>query len=196
MEITKIFRFEGSHVVRNCTSNRCAHSVHGHSYIVEVALSGVKLDHAGMLMDFGLFKGPIKEFIDSFDHCHVMCKYDESEYIDFFKKHNDRWILIPFNPSAEMLSILFHYYIQDIINHIKFENGEGDIVVSHVKVHETATGSATSSPDDVMRYWKPEYQVEFSDGIKNDWGYSMRDYQSKKDIYAPYPNKQITIPEF
>ena len=197
MEITKIFTFEGSHVVRNCTSHRCSHSVHGHSYKVELTLTGMKLDHAGMLMDFGLLKGPIKQFIDAFDHCHVMCAYDNAEYKDFFKEHNDRWIEIPFNPSAECLAILFHYYIQYIIDNTEFANGEGDIIVKSVKVHETATGSATSSPEDVMRYWKPNYACKFSHGVLSDWDVPLFNM-----ISGPYkeenkmPEQQIMIPGF
>lgn len=197
MEITKIFTFEGSHVVRNCTSHRCSHSVHGHSYKVELTLQGVFLDHAGMLLDFGLLKGPIKQFIDSFDHCHVICAYDTEEYRDFFKKHNDRWIEVPFNPSAEMLAIMIHHYVQRIINGTNYANGEGDIIVSHVTVHETATGRATSSPDDVMRYWNPDYKCKFSEGVMRDWDmilFNMMSgyYEDNKKM----PQQQIDIPGF
>lgn len=197
MEITKIFTFEGSHVVRNCTSHRCSHSVHGHSYKVELTLQGVELDHAGMLVDFGLLKGPIKQFIDSFDHCHVICSYDNEEYKQFFKKHNDRWIEVPFNPSAEMLAIMIHHYVQKILNCTRFNNGEGDIVVSHVKVHETATGSATSSGDDVMRYWNPEWKCKFSEGVMSDWDMSLFNMMSGFYVVDnDTPEQQILIPGF
>ena len=197
MEITKIFNFEGSHVVRNCTSHRGSHSVHGHSYKVELTLSGVQLDHAGMLVDFGLLKGPIKQFIDAFDHCHVMCQHDDEEYREFFKKHNDRWIEIPFNPSAECLAILFHYCIQYIINSTKFANGEGDIVVKSVTVHETATGRATSSPEDVMRYWKPDYTCKFSHGVLADWDVPLFNmFSGQYTLVNQQPKQQIQIPGF
>lgn len=197
MEITKIFTFEGSHVVRNCTSHRCSHSVHGHSYKVELTLQGMELDNAGMVVDFGLLKGPIKQFIDSFDHCHVMCEHDDADYLKFFKEHNDRWIEIPFNPSAECLAILFHHYIQYIINLTQFANHEGNIVVSHVTVHETATGRATSSPADVMNYWRPEYKCKFSNGVMSDWDMVLFNmingtYYDKKKA----PEQQIHIPGF
>lgn len=197
MEITKIFTFEGSHVVRNCTSHRCSHSVHGHSYKVEVTLSGLKLDHAGMLVDFGLLKGPIKQFIDSFDHCHVMCIHDDSQYREFFRAHNDRWIEIPFNPSAECLAILFHHYIQYIIHNTRFANGEGDIIVKNVTVHETATGRATSSPEDVMRYWRADYKCNFSNGVMADWDVPLFNMMSGTYIDAKRaPKQQIIIPGF
>ena len=54
MIIRKLFKFEGSHIVRNCTSDRCSHSLHGHSYKVELFLTADHLDNAGMVVDFGL----------------------------------------------------------------------------------------------------------------------------------------------
>ena len=68
MLIRKLFKFENAHVVRNCTSDRCKRSIHGHSYKVELLLKASKLDHGQMVYDFGLLKGIIKDLFDSFDH--------------------------------------------------------------------------------------------------------------------------------
>jgi hypothetical protein len=72
-----------------------------------------------------------------------------------------------------MKKFLFHHYIQHIINLTQFANHEGNIVVSHVTVHETATGRATSSPADVMNYWRPEYKCKFSNGVMSDWDMAL-----------------------
>ena len=72
MLIRKLFKFEGSHIVRDCTSQRCSHSIHGHSYQVEIFIKSRHLDFGQMVVDFGLLKGTVKDFIDSFDHTHVM----------------------------------------------------------------------------------------------------------------------------
>ena len=101
MKIRKEFRVESAHIVRNCTSHRCSHSIHGHSAKIEVMLEGNKLDNAGMLYDFGLMKGTVKEFIDSMDHCYILCSEDSNEFKDFIKKTCDRWIEVPFNPSHD-----------------------------------------------------------------------------------------------
>lgn len=61
MLIRKLFKFENAHVVRNCTSDRCKRSIHGHSYKVELLLKASKLDHGQMVYDFGLLKGVIKD---------------------------------------------------------------------------------------------------------------------------------------
>ena len=48
MIIRKRFRVESSHVVRNCTSERCSHSHHGHSAVIDVFFEGRQLDNAQM----------------------------------------------------------------------------------------------------------------------------------------------------
>lgn len=206
MEITKIFTFEGSHVVRNCTSHRCSHSTHGHSYKVEVTFSGRKLDNAQMLYDFGLMKGTIKEFIDSLDHCHVISAFDSEEYVQFFTRHNDRWLLVPFNPSAEMLSVFIMRFVQFIIERTNMSNGEDkDLKVKSVTVHETATGRATCDEEDVRNLWNDLWimQVGFSQGVLKDWSkglkgifFSTNDDGSKMPatVTNPKVKQQINLP--
>lgn len=198
MEITKKFTFEGSHVVRNCSSTRCKNSVHGHSYTVELTLESKYLDNAQMVMDFGLMKGPIKEFIDSLDHCHLICSRDSDEYVEFFMKHNERWIALPFNPSAEMISIFLMKFTQYIIEHTKFHNNESlDIHVKKCTVHETATGSATAYEDDVKRLWSDIYWCGtlFSDGVTEDWSKNLKNIirNPAASIECAKPKKQINL---
>ena len=206
MKITKIYNFEGSHVVRNCTSHRCSHSVHGHSYKVEVEFEGKYLDNAGMLIDFGLLKEYVKPFIDTFDHCHVICGYDSQEYRDFFKKHNDRWIEVPFNPSAEMLSIMIFSFINRMLDLTEFNNGEEAVNLCSVTVHETATGRAQCDRYDMYNYWSSEYwdEIQFSNGVLQDCPEVLRTFLTCKYTDAadtisfkfPEVEQQITIPHF
>ena len=176
MKIRKEFRVESAHIVRNCTSHRCSHSVHGHSAVIEVMLEGRTLDNAQMLYDFGLMKGTVKEFIDSMDHCYILCSKDSQEFKDFIKANCERWIELPFNPSAEMLSVYLLNYIQHIFNMTIKNNGEGDVIVNSVRYHETTTGWAEASWDDVMRFWKQSWnnEVTYSDGVMKDWSDDLR----------------------
>lgn len=171
MIIRKRFKTESSHCVRNCTSERCSHSHHGHSAVIDVFFEGRQLDNAQMLMDFGLMKGTIKDFIDSLDHCALICTKDDPEYVEFFKKFNDRYILIPFNPSAEMLSIFIMHYVNKIINHTKFNNGEGHFVCVGVEYNETDTGMARCDQLDGVNLWNSKWddKIIFSDGVIKDW---------------------------
>lgn len=81
MLIRKLFRFENAHIVRGCTSRRCARSLHGHSYRVELLLEAHALDHGQMVYDFGLLKGGVRELIDVFDHALSFWDGDDPEYI-------------------------------------------------------------------------------------------------------------------
>lgn len=196
MLITKTFTAESAHIVRNCSSYRCSHSIHGHSAKIELTLESDKLDNAGMVYDFGLMKGTIKEFIDSMDHCYILCQYDDPEFVKWIQKTCDRWIMIPFNPSAEMLSIFIHRFAQLILNNTETANGEGDLSVYSVKYWETATGSATSSNDDVKNIWNPlwEMNILFSDGIIKDWSGDLKSIIRNNDkVKNPTVKQQIKI---
>ncbi|GBU07097.1 6-carboxytetrahydropterin synthase QueD [Bacteroidales bacterium] len=171
MIIRKKLRYEGSHVVRNCASRRCSHSIHGHSAIIEIKFYASALDNAGMVMDFGLM-GAIRQLIDSFDHAHDMWNKESKHILDFFQEENERWIILPFNPTAEMLSLMFFAYAKHIIEHTVFSNGEGEVQVLSVRYHETATGYAEADQTDYENIWLPNYLLEdiiFSEGIREEW---------------------------
>ena len=176
MIIRKTFRVESSHIVRSCTSHRCSHSHHGHSAVIDVFFEGFQLDNAQMLMDFGLMKGTIRDYVDSMDHCALICTKDDPEYVEFFKKFNDRYILIPFNPSAEMLSIFVMHYVNKILKHTKFNNGEGPLKCVNVEYNETVTGMARCDEMDEKINWNPEWdnQIVFSDGVVRDWSDDLK----------------------
>lgn len=199
MEITKIFKFEGSHVVRNCSSQRCSHSVHGHSYVVELTFEARHLDNAQMAYDFGLMKGTIKEFIDSLDHCHVICSNDSEEYVKFFQTHNDRWIMVPFNPSAEMLSIFIMRWVQIILEQTGMNNGEDkSLKIKNVTVWETATGRAKCDEQDVATIWTDLWipQMCFSSGVMKDWSKDLKTIvlgDGTKKVNNPKVKQQIVL---
>lgn len=171
MIIRKKYRVEMGHIVRNCSSKRCAHSMHGHSAIIEVLLEGSKLDNAGMLYDFGLMKGSVKQFIDMFDHCYVFWDKDDPEYIESIKKFCDRWISLPFNPTAEMLSLMFMNAINQIIRYTTKYNGEtGDLVCTGVIYHETESGYAQCCQKDNESMWDSSNlgKIFVSDGVLDE----------------------------
>lgn len=172
MEIRKSFEIEMGHVVRNCSTDRCRFSIHGHSAKIEVFFKAKKLDNAGMIMDFGLMKHAIKQFIDSFDHAYVVWEKDDEKFKEFHKQYNRRWIETPFNPTAEILALYFCYMVNEIIKHTEFNNGEDEsLICSKVTYHETRTGSATATFEDLqdIDLYDGSYKVSFSSYIQNDW---------------------------
>jgi 6-pyruvoyltetrahydropterin/6-carboxytetrahydropterin synthase len=169
MIIRKQFKFEGAHIVRNCSSKRCKFSLHGHSYVVEVFFTGKGLDNGQMIMDFSLMKSTIGDFIDSFDHAYSMWDKENDEFKNFIYANSDRYIKMPVSPSAEAYSLMMFKVIDAIIKNTVFNNGEKDIELHAVRVHETATGYAESHREDMNWVdWGIE-DITFSEDIKTEW---------------------------
>ena len=172
MLIRKLFGFENAHVVRNCTSDRCSRSIHGHSYKVEVILEAHALDHGQMVYDFGLMKGHIRTLIDSFDHAICFWDKDDAAYIEACKTFSARWIALPISPSAEQFSRLFFVLADAVLKQTDMRNGEADVTLQSIIVHETATGYAQCFREDVLNPRMGEIplaSIIFSDQVRNEW---------------------------
>ncbi|MFW2161612.1 6-pyruvoyl tetrahydropterin synthase family protein [Acinetobacter beijerinckii] len=196
MLIRKLFKFENAHIVRNCTSDRCKRSIHGHSYKVELLLKASKLDHGQMVYDFGLLKGVIKELFDSFDHAICFWQKDDAAYIDACKTFSARWISLPVSPSAEQFSRIFFYLAQQVLNSTNTQNGEGDVEVYSVIVHETDTGYAQSFQEDIVNEQMGLLtldQIEFSEQVQLEWSDSKMYENLKNGIKFQNPNVELQV---
>lgn len=195
MVIRKLFKFCSGHIVRNCSSDRCKRSMHGHNYVVEVFFSSDKLDNGGMILDFGLTKGVIKDFIDGFDHC---WQYWDKDITlgEFVKENSARWISMPVSPSAENYSLLFYFVIDNILKATEFNNGEGNVKLSSVRVHETDTGYAESFKEDMSMVYYELSDIVFSDQVKMEWAdssmYDKLVQFSKDKKVKPFVNSIVT----
>ena len=172
MRIRKLFKFENAHIVRNCSSDRCKRSIHGHSYQIELILQADRLDNGQMVYDFGLLKSSIKDIIDSFDHAICFWNKDDPEYIEMCKKFSARWISLPVSPSAEQFSRVIFFWAQEILKQTQMQNGETDVSVYSVIAHETATGYAQCFAEDVDNVQMGELRLgdfDFSDQVKAEW---------------------------
>lgn len=172
MIIRKQYKFEGAHIVRNCSSDRCKRSIHGHSYVVEVFFTADGFDNGMMLLDFGLTKTTIKDFIDSFDHAYSMWDRESDEFQDFINTNSARVITMPVSPSAEAYSLMMLRCIDAIVKNTTFANGETGVSVSSVRVHETTTGYAEAFAADLDNPKFPQFSIEdilFSEQIMSEW---------------------------
>ncbi|ENV37281.1 6-carboxytetrahydropterin synthase [Acinetobacter venetianus] len=196
MLIRKLFKFENAHIVRNCTSDRCKRSIHGHSYKVELLLKASKLDHGQMVYDFGLLKGVIKELFDSFDHAICFWQKDDAAYIDACKTFSARWISLPVSPSAEQFSRIFFFIAQQVLNSTSTQNGEGDVEVYSVIVHETDTGYAQSFQEDIdneqMGLLDLE-QIIFSEQVQSEWSDTQMYEKLKNGMKFQNPNVELQV---
>lgn len=168
MIIRKQFKFEGAHIVRNCSSQRCRENIHGHSYIVEVFITADRLDNGYMIMDFCRLD-KVKEFIESFDHTYSLWDKEDAEFKTFIYRYNKRVAEIPVSPSAEGYALMFFYAIDQILQHTPPVNGEGHIQLYAVRVHETATGYAEAVRDDLRMVHFQTEDIRFSEGVTSEW---------------------------
>lgn len=119
IEISKEFKFEASHLLPD-HPGVCAR-LHGHSYRGKVIVSSLKLNDAGMVMDYHDLKKIInKVIVDKYDHIHLN---------DFFK-----------NPTAEiMVRYLFEEFNKEL------SKGYPDVILKKIILKETANSEAIAT---------------------------------------------------
>ncbi|MFK5937222.1 MAG: 6-pyruvoyl tetrahydropterin synthase family protein [Sulfurimonas sp.] len=172
MIIRKLFKFENAHIVRGCSSVKCRSSLHGHSYQIELLFESNFLDNGQMVYDFGLMKQNMKALVESFDHAITLWNGDSKKYVQDMKAHSDRWVELPVSPSAEQFSRVIFVMIDKLLQLTSTVNGEKEVKLNSVIVHETATGYAQAFKDDAYSKNMGELALEkiiFSDEVKNDW---------------------------
>jgi len=170
--IRKLFKFENAHIVRGCSTQRCSENIHGHSYKVEVLLESNYLDDGQMIYDFGLMKRSIKEMIDSFDHGMTLWSGDDRDYIEAMKKYSSRWVELPVSPSAEQFSRVIYLMVERVLECTHMQNGEKEVKLHSIIVHETETGYAQGFKEDahsnLMGSIKLE-EIHFSKQVQSEW---------------------------
>lgn len=198
MLIRKKFSFENAHVVRNCTSDRCSRSIHGHSYKVEVLLEAHSLDNGQMIYDFGLMKGTIKDIIDSFDHAIAFWDKDDAAYIESCKTFSARWISLPVSPSAEQFSRLIFVLVDAILHNTVMNNNEPEVTLHSIIVHETETGYAQAFRGDAVNARMgliPLEYIVFSEQIRSEWNDPTMYHKllSRERFINPKARQQVAI---
>jgi 6-pyruvoyltetrahydropterin/6-carboxytetrahydropterin synthase len=141
-----------------------------------------------MVYDFGLMKQNIKELIDAFDHAVTIWSEDDSEYIRDMKKHSQRWVELPVSPSAEQFSRIFFILIDALMSLTKSVNGEREVSLNSIIVHETQTGYAQCFKDDAYSKLMGEIDmgdIIFSDGVMDEW--------SERDLFEKIKAKKAFI---
>ncbi len=172
MIIRKLYRFEAAHIVRNCSSDRCKYSLHGHSFRCELQLSAERLDRGQMVYDFGLLKRHVKDFLDGFDHATLFWERESAEFRRSIAKHSRRWIRFPVSPTAEQLSRVIFVGARALLAATERANGDEAARVHSVTLHETETGCAQcfEADADSLEMGRIDLaRVVFSPAVKADW---------------------------
>ena len=172
MIIRKMFKFENAHVVRGCSTVKCRSSIHGHSYKVELLFESNFLDNGQMVYDFGLMKQNMKDLVERFDHAIALWNEDDKEYLSAMKQHSARWVELPVSPSAEQFSRVIFVMIDKLLALTSKVNGEREVKLHSVIVHETETGYAQCFAEDAYSKEMGDinlHKILFSKQIEDDF---------------------------
>ena len=113
MEIFKIFTLEAAHRLPNVPQGHKCARLHGHSFRIEIRVSGEPGEDSGWVMDFGDIKAAFQPLYDRLDHHYL----NEIEGLD--------------NPTSERLATWIWERLKP-----------GLPELSEIVVHETCTSGA------------------------------------------------------
>lgn len=132
LSITKIFRFEAAHRISNY-DGPCS-NIHGHSYELQVTISGTLNHETDMLFDFKQLKRIVEEeIISKMDHALLLKKNNHTQLSDGLKV-----LLLDHEPTAEvMLSFMANKLITVIPEPIK---------LIRLRLYETESSFAEWTP--------------------------------------------------
>ena len=120
-ELKVVNHFAAAHQL-TMVAKKCE-NLHGHNWKVEVYVKGERLNEAGVLVDFGIIKGHVKEIMKRLDHKFL------NELPEFQNTP----------PSSESLAVYIAESLQKMID-------EPGVVVSRVTTWESEDACATYSP--------------------------------------------------
>jgi 6-pyruvoyltetrahydropterin/6-carboxytetrahydropterin synthase len=120
-ELKILSHFSAAHQL-TMVAKKCE-NLHGHNWKVEVCIKGDRLNEAGVVVDFGIIKGYVKETMDRLDHTFL-------NELPYFKDEA---------PSSENLAVYIAKSLQEMIN-------EPGVAVSRVTTWESEDACATYYP--------------------------------------------------
>jgi 6-pyruvoyltetrahydropterin/6-carboxytetrahydropterin synthase len=139
---------------------------------VELLFEASSLDRGQMVYDFGLTKGMIKDFIDSFDHAITLWSGDDPAYLRDMKRWSERWVQLPVNPSAEQFARTIFLLVDRVLQQTEMANGEAEVKLQAVIVHETETGYARAEREDAYDSTMGPTNLDtihFSERVRQEW---------------------------
>jgi 6-pyruvoyltetrahydropterin/6-carboxytetrahydropterin synthase len=119
-EVTIKKSFSAAHRISDI-GGRCE-ALHGHNFLVEVAVAGESLNAEGLLIDFRILKRWTEEVLDRLDHKFL-------NELDYFKERN---------PSSEQIARYLYEQIDELAR-------QGNVQLSGVTVWESENSCATYS---------------------------------------------------
>ena len=118
-ELKVLAHFAAAHQLK-MVAKKCE-NLHGHNWKIEVSVTGETLNHAGVLIDFGIIKKHLREIVGKLDHRFL-------NDLEWFDENNP--------PSSESIAIWIAREMQNIMDY-------PSIRVSRVTVWESDDFGAT-----------------------------------------------------
>lgn len=138
IRVTKKFHFEMAHTLFEYDG--VCRNIHGHSYNLEITISGEPLVQPGhpkdgMVMDFHELKNLVNQhIIEKLDHALMISNLTSPEQTEALKKVTNRLYIVGFQPTTE--NILSH--IANILKSLLPDN----VTLYCLRLFETATSYA------------------------------------------------------
>jgi queuosine biosynthesis protein QueD len=160
MEIQKQFKFEASHVLPK-HKGKCSR-LHGHSWVLYVAVQGDINPETGFVMDYAELKDAVQPIVDSMDHRHLgtwdKLKWELRNLED--KDDSRNWWVknmpIDFYPSSENLLVWIAGQIGSkldcrIMDDIVKNKSRFKYHWSRIELNETCTSKAILTREEYER---------------------------------------------
>ncbi len=124
---------------------KCA-NLHGHQGTVHATFGADRLDAIGMVVDFGVVKGYVKNWIDdNWDHRMMLC--DRDPMVEAVRPLDSRLHPVPFNPTAENLAAHLFQEVEAWLADLPEEQNSTHARLVSVKFWETPTSAVTCHAD-------------------------------------------------
>lgn len=150
-KLTTYTELELAHRLTHAYMGKCT-AAHGHRYQVEITLASPDLNADRMVIDFKRLKEIVKEQLDDqWDHGFALYKDDPLVPAFEADAHNERFHILPENPTLEYMVKEWYHSIKKAIATLKAEHPEG--IAPHarlvsIKASETARNTCEYSEDD------------------------------------------------
>jgi len=138
IRVTKRFHFEMAHTLFEYDG--LCRNIHGHSYYLEVTISGEPLNEPGhpkdgMVLDFSELKNIVKtQILNQFDHALMINSKVAENQQELLRQTTERFISVDFQPTSENMVI----YIAEILQ----QHLPSDVNLFSIRLYETATSFA------------------------------------------------------
>jgi 6-pyruvoyltetrahydropterin/6-carboxytetrahydropterin synthase len=101
MDIFCVFQVEAAHFLPNVPEGHKCSRMHGHSFRIEVHVSGAVEEESGWVMDFADLRSAFQPLYDQLDH---HCLNDIAGLVNPTSENLARWIWRALRPRLEQLS--------------------------------------------------------------------------------------------